>query len=154
MAFNDHYQYFYKGIKLDPYRVIEVWEITHPAHQQALKKIARCGKSIKDLKQDIDETIEALERWKEMLLEDEGIEPQDEIIEFNKKQENKTTPEQIKKYEIWRNQLISTAVQEFGYSLNEIETLASGNKYQIYFEGGNSPYEALTNSFTILKSGE
>ena len=74
MAFNQHYQYFYKGIKLDPYRIIEVYKITHPAHQQAVKKILRAGASIKDLNQDINETIEALQRWKEMILEEMVLE--------------------------------------------------------------------------------
>ena len=82
MAFNEHYQYFYKGIKLDPYRIIEVYKITHPAHQQAVKKILRAGASIKDLKQDIDETIEALNRWKQMILEDEIVESKEEQLEF------------------------------------------------------------------------
>jgi hypothetical protein len=48
MAFNNHYRYFYKGLLLDPYRVIEVYKITHPGHQQAVKKILRAGASIKD----------------------------------------------------------------------------------------------------------
>jgi hypothetical protein len=70
-TFNSHYQYSYKGIKLDPYRIMHIYNITHPAQQQALKKVLRAGASIKNLKQDIDETIEALERWKAMILEDE-----------------------------------------------------------------------------------
>ena len=92
MAFNNHYQYFYKGLLLDPYRVIEVYKITHPGHQQAVKKILRAGASIKDLEQDIDETIEALQRWKEMVLEDEVVESKEEQLEFNElgKLENRT----------------------------------------------------------------
>jgi predicted component of type VI protein secretion system len=71
MACDDHYQYFYKGIKLDPYRIAKVYKISDGAQFQSLKKILRAGESIKDLKQDIDETIKALQRWKEMVLEDE-----------------------------------------------------------------------------------
>mgnify|MGYP007089707624 FL=1 len=37
-----------------------------------MKKIIRAGKSIKPIKQDIDEAIAALQRWKEMIIENEN----------------------------------------------------------------------------------
>lgn len=67
-----HYRYSYRQIKLDPYRIIAVYGITHPAHQHALKKLLRAGKSIKSLRQDIKEVQDALARWLEMLDEDEA----------------------------------------------------------------------------------
>ncbi len=60
------YKQEYKGVKLDPYRIIEVYGITHPAHQHAIKKLLRAGRSIKSLDQDRDEVIATLTRWKEM----------------------------------------------------------------------------------------
>lgn len=60
----------YKGLKLDPYRICLLYEITHPAQQHALKKILRAGRSHKPLKRDIAEIIEALDRWQEMIEED------------------------------------------------------------------------------------
>lgn len=67
-----HYRYSYRGIKLDPYRIINIYRITHPAHQHALKKLLRAGKSVKSLRQDIKEVQDALTRWLEMLDEDEA----------------------------------------------------------------------------------
>lgn len=59
-------------VKLDPYRVLDVYEITHPAQQHAITKLLRAGKSIKTVEQDINEAILALERWKEMNREEKG----------------------------------------------------------------------------------
>lgn len=67
-----HYRYSYRQIKLDPYRIIAVYGITHPAHQHALKKLLRAGKSVKSLRQDVREVQDALTRWLEMLDEDEA----------------------------------------------------------------------------------
>ena len=66
-----HYRYSYRGIKLDPYRIIDAYGITHPAHQHAIKKLLRAGKSVKSLRQDIQEVQDALTRWLEMLDEDQ-----------------------------------------------------------------------------------
>lgn len=67
-----HYRYSYKGIKLDPYRIIDIYKITNPAQQHAIKKLLRAGKSVKTLKQDIDEVIDSLNRMLEMIEEDCG----------------------------------------------------------------------------------
>lgn len=66
-----YYNYKYKHIKIDPYRIMFEYKITHPAHQHALKKLLRCGKSVKEQKQDIKEVIDSLTRWLEMIEEDE-----------------------------------------------------------------------------------
>lgn len=65
-----HYKYDYKGIKLDPYRILTVYNVTCPAMQHAIKKLLRAGNSIKDLEQDIQEVIDTLKRKLEMLKED------------------------------------------------------------------------------------
>lgn len=67
-----HYKFSYKGIKLDPYRIMQVYNITNPAQQHAIKKLLRAGQSVKSLSQDIDEVIVTLNRWKEMLREDDA----------------------------------------------------------------------------------
>jgi hypothetical protein len=72
----EHYNYKYKHIKIDPYRIMFEYKITHPAHQHAVKKLLRCGKSIKEQKQDIKEVIDSLTRWLEMIEEDESPEKQ------------------------------------------------------------------------------
>lgn len=65
-----HYKYSYKGIKLDPYRILDIYKITCPAQQHAIKKLLRAGNSVKELKQDITEVIDTLKRKLEMLEED------------------------------------------------------------------------------------
>ena len=69
-----HYKYSYKGIKLDPYRILKIYNITCPAQQHAIKKLLRAGNSVKDLKQDVQEVIDTLKRKLEMLEEDEVLE--------------------------------------------------------------------------------
>jgi len=66
----EHYKYEYKGIKVDPYRILDVYGIFHPAQAHAIKKLLRAGKSIKSLDEDIKEVINSLERWLEMIKED------------------------------------------------------------------------------------
>ena len=65
-----HYEYSFKGIKLDPYRILSVYGITCPAQQHAIKKLLRAGNSVKDLKQDIQEVIDTLKRKLEMIDEE------------------------------------------------------------------------------------
>lgn len=65
-----YYKYSYKGIKLDPYRILQVYNVTCPAMQHAIKKLLRAGQSVKELKQDIKEVIDTLKRKLEMLEED------------------------------------------------------------------------------------
>ena len=66
----EHYNYWYKGVKLDPYRILSVYKITCPAQQHAIKKLLRAGNSIKELKEGITEVIDTLKRKLEMLEED------------------------------------------------------------------------------------
>lgn len=68
---SEHYKYFFKGLLLDPYRILDLYEITEAPRQHVIKKLLRCGKSIKTTDQDIDECIEALVRWKQIRSEDE-----------------------------------------------------------------------------------
>jgi hypothetical protein len=75
-----HYHFVYKGIKLDPYRILEVYGIVHPAQQHAIKKLLRAGRSVKTTVQDIDEVILSLQRWKEMIREEEQPNPLSEIV--------------------------------------------------------------------------
>jgi len=65
-----YYAFDYKGVRIDPYRILLQYGITHPAHQHALKKLLRAGRSVKSQLQDIDEVISSLERWKQMIVED------------------------------------------------------------------------------------
>lgn len=76
------YQWSYQGVDFDFYRLCDILGVTHHAHAHALKKVIRAGRSVKPLVQDIDEAISALQRWREMVYEDEQWE--------NKPQKQKT----------------------------------------------------------------
>jgi hypothetical protein len=69
----NHYNVSFNGVKLDPYRLFTVYNITHPAQQHAIKKLLRAGRSNKTLVQDVQETIIALNRWLEMLDEESTL---------------------------------------------------------------------------------
>jgi len=70
---DDHYKVEYKGVRFDPYRVADVYDIINGAQFQAMKKILRAGRGAKSLEQDIDEIIEACQRWKQMIREDKDV---------------------------------------------------------------------------------
>ena len=70
------YGHYFKDVshlnKVDVYRVIDLWQITDPALQHALKKVLAAGKrGAKNQAQDVDEAIDSLVRWKEMQAENE-----------------------------------------------------------------------------------
>ena len=64
------YRWTFKGVTFDFYRLCEVIGVKRGPAQHALKKIIRAGLSIKPVEQEIDEAIDALLRWKEMIQED------------------------------------------------------------------------------------
>jgi len=67
----NHYRKVYKGVQLDPYRIYDIYGVTDPAAQQAIKKCLAAGKrGIKSFKQDLIEARDALDRRIEMLEED------------------------------------------------------------------------------------
>jgi hypothetical protein len=66
-----YYNHSYKGVKLDPYRVAECWGITNHPQFHAWKKVGRAHlENHKTMLENIDEAIQCLERWKEMIKED------------------------------------------------------------------------------------
>lgn len=64
------YQWTYQGANFDFYRLCEIVGVHRGPAQHAMKKIIRAGKSIKPIEQDIQEAIDSLTRWKEMIQED------------------------------------------------------------------------------------
>jgi len=56
---------------VDVYRVLDLFGVTDPCLQHAIKKLLVAGgRGVKDATVDVDEAIEALGRWKEMRRED------------------------------------------------------------------------------------
>ena len=68
-----HYDMFYKGIKMDPYRMMKICNITHPVAQHMFKKLARGDKKGHTESELVAELEDAVKRWKHMLLEDSEI---------------------------------------------------------------------------------
>lgn len=75
----DPYNVPFAGAKLDPYRVIELFRISHPAIQQAIKKLLRCGGKHKTTAQDVEDAITSLQRWQEMEEENRKLQHQPTI---------------------------------------------------------------------------
>lgn len=72
---NTYNHYFKNTVHLnaiDVYRVLELYEVTDPCLQHAIKKLLCAGsRGAKDIEQDVQEAVDALERWQDMKEEDE-----------------------------------------------------------------------------------
>ena len=68
----EHYRFVYRGIKLDPFRISEIYEMTSFAMMTILKKCLCAGnRGHKDYKQDLLDIISAANRELEIVLENE-----------------------------------------------------------------------------------
>jgi hypothetical protein len=64
---NNNYLRDYPYDTIDIYRVLEVYEVTDPAIQHAIKKLLCAGKrGYKEKEKDVEEAIQSLERWQQM----------------------------------------------------------------------------------------
>jgi hypothetical protein len=71
----DPYAHYFKSVRhldtLDVYRVIELFEVTDPCIQHAVKKLLCAGsRGAKGMAKDITEAGDSLARWHEMREED------------------------------------------------------------------------------------
>lgn len=58
--------------EIDVYRVLEMFDVSDPCLQHAIKKLLVAGgRGHKDIHTDIQNTIDTLERWKQMRKEEE-----------------------------------------------------------------------------------
>jgi hypothetical protein len=71
---NTYNHYFKNTVHLnavDVYRVLSLYGVTDPCLQHAIKKLLCAGdRGAKDIEQDVQEAIDALERWQDMKQED------------------------------------------------------------------------------------
>lgn len=77
---HDHYKKDVKHLEMiDVYRVLDLWQVTSPPLQHALKKILAAGqRGAKDEAKDVQEAIDSLKRWQDMQAEDQKkVEPLD-----------------------------------------------------------------------------
>ena len=72
-----HNHYFKNTVHLDAvdvYRVLELFEVTDPCLQHAIKKLLCAGgRGAKDMEQDVQEAMDTLERYQDTCREDELI---------------------------------------------------------------------------------
>jgi hypothetical protein len=66
-----HYAFEINGVRMDVYRIADLYGPMHPCRFHVLKKALRAGEGHKSLLDDIDDMIATLERWKVMIKEDE-----------------------------------------------------------------------------------
>jgi hypothetical protein len=73
----DGYSHYYKRVPydyVDVYRVLELFEVTDPAIQHAVKKLLVAGgRGHKDLEKDVKEAIVSLNRWISMREEESKV---------------------------------------------------------------------------------
>ena len=69
------YQWTYRGVSFDFYRLCQITGVTSDPGKHAMKKIIRAGRSVKTLRQDVVEARDALNRWIEMIDEDDADQP-------------------------------------------------------------------------------
>jgi hypothetical protein len=73
---NIRYNHYFKDVRhidgIDVYRVLELFNVTDPCLQHAVKKLLCAGKrGAKDEEQDVQEAIDTLERYQDMKVEEE-----------------------------------------------------------------------------------
>lgn len=68
---HSHYKKPVEGLKfVDVYRVLQLFGVTDQALGHAIKKLLVAGgRGVKDIRQDVQEAIDTLERWQEMQTE-------------------------------------------------------------------------------------
>jgi hypothetical protein len=72
---NQRYAHYYKDVRnldvIDVYRVLDLFGVTNPCIQHAIKKLLAAGRrGAKSTDKDINEAIATLVRWQEMQQED------------------------------------------------------------------------------------
>lgn len=77
----DPYGVVFNGVKLDPYRVADAFQITHPALAQALKKLLRCGAKHKTAEEDVREVMSSCQRFLDMKAEESAFSGQPSLFD-------------------------------------------------------------------------
>lgn len=74
---HDHYKKYVSHLKqIDVYRVLDLWGVTNPAVQHAIKKLLNAGqRGAKTYEQDIREAYDSIARALQMIAEDCNKDP-------------------------------------------------------------------------------
>jgi hypothetical protein len=82
-----NHSHYFKSVEhlkhIDIYRILDLYNVTNPCLQHAIKKLLAAGErgAGKDSMQDVQEAIDSLERWKRMLKEDAIANPSGRFTE-------------------------------------------------------------------------
>jgi len=69
---HNHYHKLCPYKSIDIYRVLQLFEVTDPCLQHAIKKLLVAGKrGSKDTYKDVTEAIDTLSRWQDMRIEED-----------------------------------------------------------------------------------
>lgn len=84
MSVKEKHNHYYKECpyeNIDVYRVIDIFKITDPCIQHAVKKLLVAGgRGHKNIDKDIQDVIDTCIRWQEMRKEDSVIDTRKEVI--------------------------------------------------------------------------
>lgn len=74
---SDNHQHYKKDVRhlsfVDVYRVLQLFDVTDPCIQHAVKKLLCAGqRGAKTQEQDVREAVDTLHRWLQMQSEDDG----------------------------------------------------------------------------------
>lgn len=76
----EQYSHYHKPCPyeyIDVYRVLELWKVSDPCLQHAIKKLLVAGdRGVKDIEKDVKEAIVTLNRWQQMQAEQKAAEDQ------------------------------------------------------------------------------
>jgi hypothetical protein len=82
-----NHSHYFKSVEhlkhIDIYRILDLYNVTNPCLQHAIKKLLVAGGrgAGKDSTQDVQEAIDSLGRWKRMLKEDAITNPSGRFAE-------------------------------------------------------------------------
>lgn len=117
---NKHGHYYKDVSKLqviDVYRVLELFDVSNPCIQHAVKKLLVAGGrgAGKDITKDISEAIDSLRRWEQMVTEDKTFIDKPEPVKPKADQRHQNNPlanvtdEQLRKFYEVRQEQLNTA---------------------------------------------
>lgn len=100
----DKHNHYFKDVRglthIDVYRVLQLFNVTDPCLQHAIKKLLVAGgRGVKDIDRDVNEAMDTLARWQFMQREDR-----------DRFQDSKPTVAEIKPFEI-NSQFFRDAMQ-------------------------------------------
>lgn len=76
LGYTRQHSHYFKDVsklhEIDLYRVFDLFGVTHPCAQHAVKKLMMAGqRGVKDIERDVREAGDTVSRWLQMIAEDD-----------------------------------------------------------------------------------